>query len=70
MGSLFYLLNVKYGVFTFNDDTYIVTDSKHNAAPSFNKTHQNINTVGTEYQRIYNYFFPLTNSNICVLEAH
>ena len=31
---------------------------------------QNLNVIGTEYQRIYNSCLPLTDTNNYVLEAH
>ena len=34
----------------------MATNSKHNVTPSI--TQHSINATGTEYQQIYNYFFP------------
>ena len=64
------MLNAKS--LTFNDDNdddddddddmmmmmmmMMATNSKHNVTPSI--TQHNINAIGTEYQQIYNYFFP------------
>ena len=42
---------------------YVAADSKHNTTQSINIIQQIINAVGTEYQQIYNSYFPLTANN-------
>ena len=45
---------------------YVAADSKHNITQSINIIQQIINAVGTEYQQIYNSYFPLTANNNCI----
>ena len=54
----------------FDDDICILQPIQNSTTPSINIMQQNINANGTECQRIYNSYLPLTNSNNCVLEAH